>query len=60
MTTAEDERGDRGLEVAIPPYLFPAYQSTVLRAPERLLVVLPEALADRRGPVLRAPASSRP
>jgi len=34
-----------------PPHLFPAYQSTVLRAPKRPLVMLPEALADRRGPV---------
>ncbi|MGH7691337.1 MAG: protocatechuate 3,4-dioxygenase subunit beta [Candidatus Dormibacteria bacterium] len=39
-----------GDEAARPPYLFPAYASTVLRAPQQPLVALPEALTDPRGP----------
>ena len=33
-----------------PPYLYPDYKSTRLRAPKGPLVILPEALADTRGP----------
>ena len=34
-----------------PPYLYPDYRSTTLRAPKRPLVPLPEALANLRAPV---------
>ena len=34
-----------------PPYLYPDYRSTVLRAPKRPLVRLPEGLEDVPGPV---------
>jgi len=34
-----------------PPYAFPAYRSTALRAPSRPLYLLPEAGADLTGPV---------
>ena len=33
-----------------PPYLYPDYKSTRLRAPKRPLVILPEALADTTRP----------
>jgi len=33
-----------------PPYLYPAYRSTVLRAPSRPLVMLPDRIADTTGP----------
>jgi protocatechuate 3,4-dioxygenase beta subunit len=34
-----------------PPYLYPAYRSTPLRAPKRKLLPLPEELHDLRAPV---------
>jgi protocatechuate 3,4-dioxygenase beta subunit len=34
-----------------PPYDFPAYGSTSLRAPRRPLSLLPDGLTERRGPV---------
>jgi protocatechuate 3,4-dioxygenase beta subunit len=34
-----------------PPYDFPAYRSTALRAPKRPLLLLPSSLSDRTGPV---------
>ena len=34
-----------------PPYDYPAYRSTQLRAPKRPLLVLPEGLAERRAPL---------
>jgi protocatechuate 3,4-dioxygenase, beta subunit len=34
-----------------PPYLYPDYRSTELRAPQRPLVILPETLSDPTGPV---------
>jgi protocatechuate 3,4-dioxygenase, beta subunit len=34
-----------------PPYDFPAYRSTALRAPRKPLFLLPKALADTSGPV---------
>ncbi|HXJ66777.1 MAG TPA: protocatechuate 3,4-dioxygenase subunit beta [Actinomycetota bacterium] len=37
-----------------PPYLFPDYRSSVLRAPSRPLVPLPRALGDRSGPMFGA------
>jgi protocatechuate 3,4-dioxygenase beta subunit len=49
--TNSDERADDDQELAHPPYLYPDYASTILRSPQRPLVVLPEALADRHGPV---------
>ncbi|MGC1184106.1 MAG: protocatechuate 3,4-dioxygenase subunit beta [Candidatus Dormiibacterota bacterium] len=50
MTNSASRGGD-GLERVQPPYLFPDYASTILRSPQRPLVALPEALADRSGPV---------
>jgi protocatechuate 3,4-dioxygenase beta subunit len=35
-----------------PPYLHPAYRSTILRAPERALVTLPRSLTEMTGPLL--------
>jgi protocatechuate 3,4-dioxygenase, beta subunit len=34
-----------------PPYLYPPYRSTLLRAPSHPLVLLPETLVQRAGPV---------
>lgn len=34
-----------------PPYLYPPYRSTLLRAPTRPLVLLPHRLSERTGPV---------
>jgi protocatechuate 3,4-dioxygenase, beta subunit len=42
------EDSDRG--GGEPPYLHPDYRSSVKRAPDAPLVLLPEALADRAGP----------
>lgn len=39
------------LKVDWPPYLYPAYRSTLLRAPTRPLVLLPQRLSERTGPV---------
>jgi protocatechuate 3,4-dioxygenase, beta subunit len=36
---------------AHPPYLYPGYRSTVLRAPKRPLIVLPHTLSEITGPV---------
>jgi protocatechuate 3,4-dioxygenase beta subunit len=38
-------------EIVDPPYDFPAYRSTALRAPRRPLVSLPETLSELTGPV---------
>jgi protocatechuate 3,4-dioxygenase beta subunit len=35
-----------------PPYLYPDYEATILRAPERPLVLLPRGLTELSGPVL--------
>jgi len=40
--------GRRGID---PPYLFPDYRSTRLRAPDRPLILLPESMHDPTGPV---------
>ncbi|HYA45637.1 MAG TPA: protocatechuate 3,4-dioxygenase subunit beta [Acidimicrobiales bacterium] len=34
-----------------PPYDYPSYRSTSLRAPKRALAPMPEGLTERRGPV---------
>ena len=39
------------LEADWPPYLYPPYRSTLLRAPTRPLVLLPHRLSERTGPV---------
>jgi protocatechuate 3,4-dioxygenase beta subunit len=39
------------LDLERPPYLYPPYRSTVLRAPQRRLVLLPRTLSVRTGPV---------
>ncbi len=39
------------LEADWPPYLYPPYRSTLLRAPARPLVLLPHRLSERTGPV---------
>lgn len=36
---------------AHPPLLFPAYRSTLLRAPKQPLIPLPQGLGERTGPV---------
>ncbi len=38
--------------VVDPPYLYPEYRSTVLRAPARPLTVLPRSLTETTGPLL--------
>ena len=45
--TARDRRD--GADVH-PPYLYPNYKSTRLRAPEKPLVILPDGLSDVTGP----------
>ncbi|MDP8950420.1 MAG: protocatechuate 3,4-dioxygenase subunit beta [Actinomycetota bacterium] len=43
--------GDRRNGVGVhPPYLYPDYKSTRLRAPEKPLVILPETLSEVTGP----------
>ena len=43
-----------------PPYLYPDYKSTRLRAPDGPLVILPRALADVTGPAHgRGPVGER-
>jgi protocatechuate 3,4-dioxygenase beta subunit len=49
---------DRAAAEGHPPYDFPAYQSTALRAPRKPLFLLPEALADTSGPVFGEDAVS--
>ena len=39
-----------------PPYDYPAYESTKLRAPKKALLLLPQALRDVGGPVFGADA----
>ncbi len=45
--TARDRRDGAGVH---PPYLYPDYKSTRLRAPEKPLVILPDDLSDVTGP----------
>jgi protocatechuate 3,4-dioxygenase, beta subunit len=45
--TARDRRDGAGVH---PPYLYPDYKATRLRAPEKPLVILPETLSEVRGP----------
>ena len=35
-----------------PPYLFPAYETTQLRAPNRPLILLPQSMTELTGPLL--------
>ena len=52
-TTGQPLRGYRRDDPgARPPYLFPDYQSTRLRAPRRPLVLLPHTLTEVTGPLL--------
>ncbi len=48
---APTEEAVQDPSVARPPYLYPDYRATRLRAPRRPLVVLPERLLDPGGPV---------
>ena len=48
--TARDRRDGAGVH---PPYLYPDYKATRLRAPEKPLVILPETLSEVRGPAYR-------
>jgi protocatechuate 3,4-dioxygenase beta subunit len=43
--------GERSNAATQPPYDCPAYTSTALRSPKQPLLILPEGLADRSGPV---------
>jgi protocatechuate 3,4-dioxygenase, beta subunit len=54
-TTSDD---DHSAAEGHPPYDFPAYRSTALRAPRKPLFVLPETLADTTGPVFGEDAVS--
>ncbi len=45
--TARDRRDETGVH---PPYLYPDYKSTRLRAPEKPLIILPDELSDVTGP----------
>jgi len=45
--TARDRRDGAGVH---PPYLYPDYKATRLRAPEKPLVILPDDLSDVTGP----------
>ena len=44
--------GDAGHQedMGQPPYLYPGYRSTELRAPEKPLIILPKTLSDTTGP----------
>jgi protocatechuate 3,4-dioxygenase beta subunit len=48
-TSGEPSTGDLGIEDD-PPYLFPDYVATKLRAPKRPLVILPHTLSELTGP----------
>jgi protocatechuate 3,4-dioxygenase beta subunit len=43
--------GSRREDLQQPPYLYPDYVATRLRAPKRPLVILPRTLSDTTGPV---------
>ncbi len=42
---------DRSSLAAHPPYLYPDYRSTQLRAPKRPLIVIPQTLSELTGPI---------
>jgi protocatechuate 3,4-dioxygenase, beta subunit len=45
-----------------PPYLYPDYVATRLRAPKKPQIILPKTLSDTTGPALRkvpAPGDAR-
>jgi protocatechuate 3,4-dioxygenase, beta subunit len=50
--------GEHAIADGQPPYDFPAYRSTALRAPGKPLLILPAALADTSGPVFGEDAVS--
>ena len=50
MADRRDYRRDD--EPIDPPYLFPAYEATQLRAPSRPLILLPQSMTELTGPVL--------
>src|SRR5215216_7535635 len=45
--TARDRRDGASVH---PPYLYPDYKATRLRAPEKPLVILPHTLSETTGP----------
>jgi protocatechuate 3,4-dioxygenase beta subunit len=47
---AEGRAGRRGDDPSFPPFLFPDYRSTALRAPSRPLVEPPRTLSELTGP----------
>jgi protocatechuate 3,4-dioxygenase, beta subunit len=50
-TTQELRTVPDGTDPGHPPYLYPDYRSTELRAPKRPLVILPHTLSELTGPV---------
>jgi protocatechuate 3,4-dioxygenase beta subunit len=50
-TTHELRTVPDGTDPGHPPYLYPDYRSTELRAPKRPLVILPHTLSELTGPV---------
>ncbi len=44
------DAGRREEDKGQPPYLYPDYRSTGLRAPEKPLIILPKTLSDTTGP----------
>ncbi len=48
--SSSEAAGVRGEESGQPPYLYPYYASTRLRAPKKPLVILPKTLSDTTGP----------
>ena len=49
-TTQELRTVPDGTDAGHPPYLYPDYRSTELRAPKRPLVILPHTLSELTGP----------
>ena len=48
--TSDETTGDTGLAGVEPPYLYPDYKGTRLRAPKEPLVILPRTLSEVTGP----------
>ena len=49
-TTGGTSAGDTGLAGVEPPYLYPDYKGTRLRAPKEPLVIVPRTLSKVSGP----------
>jgi protocatechuate 3,4-dioxygenase, beta subunit len=49
--TQQARSGAAGRRRGDPPYLYPDYRATRLRAPEKPLIIVPEALSETTGPV---------